>query len=254
MPILVQTIHDRILSALDAEDSERYIFEKDTKPAINFSVGYVTSLFNEAFGSSKLSPESLRELVKTKVWQANSYSRVAFNESEVGHKMWSLLAVYPKPVTNKKSFVPSGTADSVSKFRPDVSVVSMGKAAKRLTHEEWADGENNIFTAGNSILKGSLIEYAYLEFSDYTSSTYPGSADKLEITIRPSIPKAFVAMAYLKYPSLVSSIGDSIEFPESLTDLITEVALNKISTKQGDGTNLWQISAQNVNRLVSLMR
>jgi len=254
MPILAQTVHTKILSALDAEDSDRYLFDKDTKNAMNYAIGVLVTWFNSAFGQNKIAPESLREITKVKIWQANSYSRVSFNDSEVGHKMWTLLTVYPTPTINKKSITPSGGTNSASKFRPDVSLVEAGKPAKRLTLEEWGDNEGNAFMPGNNVLKGDMAEYAYLDFADYTSSSYVGNSDPNEITIRPSVANKFIAMGYLKYPSQVSLISDSIEFPESLTDLFVEIALNKISEKQGDNTNLYSVSAQNINKLTSLMR
>lgn len=254
MSVVAQTIHDRILSELDAEGSDRYTFAQDTKHAINSAIDILVSLFNEAFAENKLTPESLRELNFTKVWQANSYSRVAFNSSEVGHSMWSLIAVYPKPKVNKATVViPNTKSNSVSKFLPAVSFVS-GRSAKRLSQEEWGDNEKNAFMAGNSILAGDLVEYGYQDFSDYSSTSYPSSTDKKEITIRPDIPNSLVAISYLKYPNRVVTLSDSIEFPESLTELLVEIALNKISVKQNNGTNLYGVTAQNVSRLASLMR
>jgi hypothetical protein len=251
--ILASVIHSRILSKLDAEGSQRYTFDEDTKYAINSAMEELISWLNEAFGEKKLAPENLRELTKVKVWKANSYSRVSFNSAEVGHELWSIISVFPKPVVNKKSAVPAGGSDSESKFCPDVSFIGGAKPAKRLTHEQWADGENNAFMSGNSVLQGELAEYAYLDFSDYSSTTYPGNADKNEITIRPDVSNEFVAIGYLKYPNQVSAIGDSIEFPKSLTELITEIALSKIAEKQGEAPTI-QISTQNVNRLVSLIK
>lgn len=253
--IQASTINSRILSRLDAEDSDRYTFEQDIKPAINGSLEILVTMFNQAFGSNKLTPENLRELNKVKVWQTNTYSRIAFSPAETGHDLWSIIAVYPKCVTNKKSAIPSfGKGETISKLRTDVTMISSGKSAKRLTQEEWSDNEDNAFMGGNSLLKGDLQEYAYLDFADYTSSSYTGGSDKVEITIRPDVPNQFVAMAYLKYPNQVSLESDYIEFPKSLTELIVQIALSKIAEKQGDGTSLFQVSEQNINMLVSLIK
>lgn len=253
--ILASTIHSRLLAKLDAEGSDKYTFDQDTKYAINGAMEILITLFNQAFGENKLTPENLRELNKTKIWQANTFSRIAFNEDVVGHSMWTLIAVYPKPVVTKKTAIPAmGAVPTISKFRPDITLISSGKEAKRLTQEEWNENEDNAFMQGNNILKGTLQEYAYLDFADYTSTAYPGGTDKVEITVRPSVANQFVAMAYLKYPNQVNSMEDSIEFPLSLTELITELALSKIAEKQGDGTSAAQISQQNINLLVSLIK
>ena len=252
--ILVSTLNSRILSALDSEDSERYLFDQDIKPAINSAMETLITWLNQAFGENKLTPENLRELVNVKVWQANSYSRVSFNAAVVGHDLWTLLAIYPKPVLNKKLFTPGSTNNSESKYRPDVSFVSSNQAAKRLTLEEWNENQKNAFMPGNDLLQGDISEYGYLDASNYTSSTYPGNGDPVEWTIRPSVANQFVAIAYLKYPNQVATINDSIEFPKSLTELITELALNKISEKQSDGTNLAGQSVAAYTKLIALLK
>jgi len=254
MPILNQEIHNRCLSFLDAEGSDRYLWEQDTKPALKGAIETVVGLFNAAFAENKLTPENLRELVKIKVWQTNSFSRVSFDEAVVGHPLWSFLAVYPKIKTNQGASVSPSKNKAESKFRPELSFISSDKSAKRLNLEEWNQNVKNSFMPGNIILGGELTEYAYLDLGDFTSSTYVKAGDNLEITIRPNIPNELVAIAYLKYPTMPDLISGSIEFPQTLTDLITEITLNKISMKQGDGTNLWMTSSANINRLISLIK
>lgn len=254
MPILVQTINDRMISKLDAEGSDRYLFDQDIKPAINEAMEQLVTMFNQAFGDNKLTPEALRELIKIKVWQTNKYSRVSYDAAATGHPLWSIIAVYPEPKVNK-AVASSPTQDlAQSKLRKDISFISSTKSAKRLTHEEWNENSNNVFMPGNMILKGELSEYAYLDFGDYTSSSYSGAPSKVEITIRPDVSQKIVAIAYLKYPDQVSVIGDSIEFPESLTNLIVDMALRNIAYKQGDGTSLFSLSDRNVMALVNLIK
>lgn len=240
---------------LDAEGSERYLFEQDYKPAINDSMESLISMLNQAFADNKLTPESLRELVKVKVWQANKFSRVSYSAAETGHPLWTILAVYPKPTLNKGV---SGGApladDSVSVYRPDISYISSDKSAKRLTLEEWNENKQNLFMAGNTLLEGALSDFAYLDFADYTSSSYSGGGGVFEIEIRPSVSKELIAMAYLKYPNQVVNDTDVIEFPESLTDLITDLALQLIAYKQGDGTSLFVLTERNINKLVNLIK
>ena len=253
MSILVQEIVDRSKAALDAEGDERYLFDQDFKPAIRYACEWVVSAFNDAFAQNKLSGEALKELVKVSVWQTNQFSRVAFDETTVGKKLWSILAVYPNPKTIPfQSAVPLAVPEE-SRFYPNLSHESSISTAKRLTLEEWNDNQKNVFMAGNVTLVGDLVDYAYLDFADYSSSSYndPGI---YEIEIRPVLKNKFVTIAYLQRPVEISLISDSVEFPESLTNIITEKTLNYISYKQGDGTNLYGITEQDVNRLVTLMR
>ena len=255
MAILVQTIVDRMAAKLDAEGSQRYLFDQDYKPAINESMESLITMLNSAFAENKLTPESLRELVKVKVWQTNKFSRFSYSVSDTGHPLWSVLAVYPKPVVNKgvSGGAPTGD-DSKSVFRADLSYISSEKSAKRLTLEEWNENNKNVFMPGNTILKGDLQDYAYLDFADYSSSSYTGNNGVFELQVRPEIPNELVAMAYLKYPTQVATINDSIEFPESLTDLITDLALQFIAYKQGDTTSLYAVTDRNISKLVNLIR
>lgn len=255
MPIPVSTLNAQILADLDAEGSDRYLFDQDIKPAVNSAIDVVVALFNQAFADDKLSPEQLRELTKVRVWQASQYSRVAYSEADNGHPLWTIIAVYPKPVTNKNASSSSSNIKSFSKLRPDVSFLESFQSAKRLTLEEWNDNTLNVFMPGNTLLSvGGLTEYAYLDFADYSSTSYTGNNNLPEIQIRPAIPGELVAISYLKTPNRVSTINDSVEFPQSLTRLFVDICLNYISIKQGDSTNLFGITSQNVQRLSALMK
>lgn len=254
MPIQVQTLTGQILSKLDAEDSDRYTFAQDISFAINSAQETLVAIFNQAFGQNKLSPESLRELTKVKVWQTNSYSRFTYNKSDTGHSLWSIIGIYPKPKVNKGVSSSPVPDKSQSKFRPDLSYISSDKSCKRLTLEEWNSNTKNAFMPGNIILSGELSEYAYLDFADYTSTSYVGNTDKVEIQIRPDVSNELIALAYLKYPTPIVSINDVVEFPESLTTLIVDIALHNIAYKQGDQTTLYIVTDRSINQLVSLMK
>lgn len=255
MPILVSTIVNQTAADLDAEGSDRYLFDQDYLPAINSAIDTVVSLFNAAFAADKLSPEQLRELTKVRIWQASMYSRVSYNETDTGDSLWTVVAVYPKPTTNKLASSGSSSSPSTSKFRGDISFIKSDNSAKRLTLEEWNENRLNVFMPGNDLLSNTaLIEYAYLDFADYSSTSYTGNNNLPEIQIRPEIPNQLVAISYIKTPNRISTIGDSVEFPPSLTRLIVDITLNYISYKQGDQTTLFAVSEQNVNKLINLMR
>lgn len=254
MSILVQAINDRMLSLLDSEQSDRYLFDQDIKPAINGAMEILITMFNEAFGANKLTPECLRELSKVKMWQCNQFSRFSIADADVGGSLWTVTAIYPNPVTNQGASSSPPTDPSESQFRPDLSFISSTNACKRLTLEQWNTDSQNVFMPGNTILKNALSEYAYLDPNDYSSTSYTGNPNQVEWTIRPNIPNGLVAVGYVKYPTQVALITDSIEFPPALTDLIVDISLTKIATKQGDQTNLYGISSQYMTRLVSLIK
>ena len=247
--IPVQTIVDRVTSILDAEGSDRYLFDQDFKPAINLTKDWVVAVFNKAFADKKLSEENLKELVKTKIWTTSTFSRVHIDPSVVN--VWSILGIKPKPTVYPAASTPTvGVNPDTSTLELDVSYISSDFSARRLTVEEWNENKNNVFEAGNNILTTSFTEYAYLNQGDYSSTNYTTTG---EIEIRPNIPTEFIAITYLRYPSDITVIGDSIEFPQTLTDLIVNKVLNYISFKQGDQTNLFSVSGAEVATLVKLM-
>lgn len=254
MPILVQDIHNNMLAKLDAEGSDRYTFAQDTKFAINSASEIITTMFNQAFGSDKLSPECLKELVKVKIWQTNSYSRFAYNKADTGHSLWTIIGVFPEPKVNKSPASSPASDKSKSKYRADLTYISSDKSCKRSTLEEWNTNAKNVFMPGNTILSGELTEYAYLDFADYTSTSYLGNLDKMEIQIRPDVSNKLVALAYLKHPNPITSLSDFLEFPELLSTVITDVALHNLAYKQGDATNLYQITDRSITQLINLMK
>lgn len=255
MPIPVANIVSFMQADLDSEGSDRYLFDQDFKPAINGAIDIVVALFNQAFADKKLSPEQLRELVKVGIWQSNNYSRIAYKESEVGFPFWTIVAVYPKPITNNLASATVITDKSVSVFKKDISYIKSDYVAKRLTLEEWNDNKDNAFMPGNTLIQEStLSEFAYCDFADYGSASYTGNGDQPEITIRPDVSNELIAISFLKTPTKISLITDSLEFPTSLTQIITDIALNQISIKQGDQTTLFGITTQNVQRLIGLMK
>jgi len=342
--IYVSDIIDRLNSALDAEGSERYLFEQDFKPAINYSVEWLVSLFNSAFAANKLSEESLRELTRVGVWQTSQYSRVSFDPIEVGNRLWSIFGVMVDIETVLDGALPTAPSASQSVYVPNASFLSAEYIADRLTIEEKITNKDNPFSAGNSfVLCAGIRQYGYINFSDYTggynsikriqvkatsltatksfilddgstwdtittddddsysdiadawklqiigtdievsvvknsddtltisgndpsyritvlpvnNSTYLELIDnKAEIELIPEIEQELIAISYLKTPNKVT--GDeagiqAIEFPEVLMDMMTNKALQFISYKQGDATNLYGITQEDTKQLITLM-
>ena len=249
--IKTQTIVDRMKSVLDAEGSDRYLFEQDFKPAINSAIDWLVAVFNSAFSDKKLSEEDLRELVKTTIWQANSFSRIYFNQDDLGYKVWSIMAIMPNPVVTPSTSPPALAYPEKSSFRGDLSFVDSFDSASRASLESWNENRKNVFAAGNESLDNELRSYAYLGHGDYRSSNY--NSGGVEVQIRPSVAGKFVAVTFLKNPNDVTDITDDIEFPETIIDLLFQKALNFISFKQGDKTNLYSVTERDISTLVKLM-
>lgn len=251
MPIPVNNIVASMASQLDAEGSDRYTFAQDYVYAINYAINFSVAVFNRAFADNKISPESLRELTRVKIWQASQYSRVNYDPADTGHNLWTLLAIYPDAIVNGNAgVIPASPEKSI--YRPNLSYLSADKSAKRLSFEQWNSTKKNIFIQGNNTLQGELKEYAYLDMADYNSSTYTVSTPEFEI--RPSVAGKIVAMAYLKSPNEISTINDNIEFPDTMFDFLTQQALRYIAHKQGDQTTLYMVTSNEINQLATLFR
>jgi hypothetical protein len=253
MPILVQEIVNRSNAALDAEGSDRYLFDQDFKPAIRYAQEWVVLALNRGFEMNKHSGESLRELVKVSIWQANNFSRIAFDPVTMGHDLWSILALYPNPVVTPFSNPSPLPNKAESKYMPNLSLVSGKACTNRLTLEQWNDNVDNVFMPGNSVLSGPLSDFAYLNFADYSSSTY-SNPGKFELEIRPTVANKYVGMAYLRRPKEINLITDTMEFPEALMNVILEKTLQYVSWKQGDQTTLYLVTDRDVNRLMTLIQ
>lgn len=249
--IPVQEIVDRIASQLDAEGSDRYLFDQDYKPAINSAKDWVVAVFKKVFADKSMSEENLRELVKVKIFQTNKFSRVALDEALLGDNIWSILSVNPEAETYPNSTITTPANDYQSIYRDDLSYIKSNYSAKRLTFEEWENMRDNIFMAGSPSLTNSLKSYSYLSQSDFNSTNYSATAPEIEIS--PVLENKLVGIRYLKYPNDVSLLSDDLEFPRTLFDMIVSKAANFISIKQGDQTNLYTVTDRDVNYLIQLM-
>lgn len=245
--ISVQTVNDRMNATLDSEGSDRYLFDQDFKPAINSSVEWLVSVFNKAFADKKLSEEDLKELIVVRIWQANGFSRIHFDPTVVGDDLWSILRVSPEPEVYPQATPPALVTPITSVYRSDLMFVRSEHSARKMTLESWNENSKNIFEAGNITLTGSLKAYAYLTPITYSPAT------GTELEVRPDVSEKFVAVTYLQYPKEVSLITDQILLPKSLTNLVYEKALNFVSYKQGDQTNLYTVTARDVGILTQLM-
>jgi len=248
--IPAQQVVDLMKFQLDSEGSDRYLFSTDFKPAINSAIKWLVFVFNRAFESNKFSGENLRDLIKTRIWVANSFSRVSFDEAIVGDKLWSYLGVHPEPTVYPNGVPPVQPNVYTSAFIPSLSYISSDYSAKKLTLEQWNENKKNLFAAGNTTLTGDLKSYAYLTDVNYASTLY---LQAKEIEVRPSVASEFLAITYLKVPSDITLITDNIEFPSSLVTLLVQKSLNFIAIKQGDQTTLFSVTDKDVNLLINLI-
>jgi len=249
--ISVQAIVDRMNFELDSEGSDRYIFERDHLPAINAAQDWLVSLFNTAFAENKLSEESLRELTRTRVWITSNRSTFAFDAAAVGDYLWTVLAVFPEITYSGVLEAQPSLTKPV--YCTVVVFLDSTEQAKRITIEEYTEMKRSPFMAGSEILGwADYKEYAYVNFMDYDTAGV--LTDPVELRIAPAINNLPVAMSYLKYPTTITLITDDIEFPQTLTDLIVNKALQFIALKQGDeNATLYKLTSSEIGTLIGLM-
>lgn len=253
--ILTSTVIDRMLAALDAEGSDRYKFERDFRPAINYAIEFIISAMNSVLGDDKLSEENLRELVRTKVWQTSQFSRIHFSPDDIGEDIWSVMRISPEPLLNPETDPVVNPDPENSIFIPDVTFVRSEHAATRLTQEEWNDKDRNTFSPGNNKFADSKFKrYAYQNFATVRPGEFVDESSVIEeVEISPYLDSQLVAVTYLVYPQQITEESDNLPFPKTMLNLIVQKALNFVSSKQGDGTNLYQVSQTEIGQLLALM-
>jgi len=255
MPIPASTLASQIRFALDAEGADHYDDDRDIIPAINASTRWLEHVINDSLGEEKFGEEIFRDLTKSRVFQTSKDSRISFDDFP--HEVWTLLAVYPLPITDSTGagFVPPADTKQ-SALRIDLYHISSENSAKRLTVEQWNNNNGNPFESG---YEGDAIcderkEYAYLDPIDYGWDADEGALIK-EIEVRPALNQKNVTVVYVKKPTEITDLStDSVEFPDSVFQLIFNKSLQYISYKQGDQTNLFAVTQSDITQLVNTIR
>lgn len=247
--IAVKDLIRQMKSSLDAHGTDYYNVEDDYVPALIDAQQWVVSLLNQAFSRTKLSPEGLRWLKKSSVFQTSRYSRVALPAD-----LWTIVSVYPAIEWEPSNHTPEDLSEAEeSKLMIDLTMTRpTGGSAKRLTEEEWSQVSTNPFASGSSVLCSSLSGYSYRELASYNSSTY--QANGLEIEISPASPSQFVGITWIKNPVKPTGEDDYMDFPESLSKVLVDKALNFISRQQEDRTSIFEITQQELGAIVNLIR
>ncbi len=248
MSILVQDLVSRLESALDAEGSDHYLLEKDYIPSINSAVNWLISVINSSLGDKKLGEEIFRELKVVEVHTASRDSRISLKNFK--YEPWTILAVYLKITSRDYDGInaPSSPIQE-SVRRSDIYHVSSNDSAKRLTIEEWATNTGNPFAAGYDTKCSESTTYAYLDpfkYHNTTTGAYSSMQESPEIEIRPSVSEENTTIFYVRKPEAVQGVDDYIPFPDSVFSILFNKALQYISYKQGDQTNVYTVTSQDV--------
>jgi len=250
MPIASQDIADQMRFALDAEGSDHYDDTLDIIPAINAAVRWLVGVINVALGEKKISEESLSDISIARVMQTSKDSRIEIES--IPDEVWTILAIYPLPVTDSTGNPAVTQPDlKASVHRDDLYHVSSEYDAGRLTVEEWQSNKKNPFESGNIVVGTDcpdLVQFGYLNPIKYFKDT--GLTSVKDIEIRPYIPNELATVVYVKTPTVLTALNQSVELPDSVFQVLFNKALEYIAYKQGDGTTLNDISKADIQTLI----
>lgn len=154
--ILASDVFTDVKSFLDDDSSGRYDATLDLVPAINKAILYLITLFNTAFDAKKITPESLRELVYTKILPVTGTTTKKVDVTNITDNLWSILGVDPDPVVTTITPTPPAVAY-------DILNETRNRFAKRMTLEEWNDALADPFSAGTGVsVVSDLIKPGYI--------------------------------------------------------------------------------------------
>ena len=142
---------------VDDENSERYDFTSDYKPALNMAVRYIMSAFDRAFDRGVLAPTIFNELLVSLLFSPTQITgedavRIGLTSGLIVYeKLWRLVGVDPTPVI-------SGTTDYImagarlAKFVPLINSGGVNEDPFAAGYAEQADDlESFTYTHINTI-------------------------------------------------------------------------------------------------------
>jgi hypothetical protein len=244
---------------LDAEGSDRYLDVQDYVPAMNSAISRAMTAVGWAMANRKGSEEALRDLTYVRIFQTNSEGGVAISSlvPALGHSIWNVLGVYAQPETVPSNASPTAQPDNVSLYRPDVAWSGSGSPVERVTLEEVPVLRNNAFLSGNEVLASAPKRrtFAYYIVGNASSSNYNSGIGEIRVLPKSVTSKSLVAISYLSQPTELDANNypnATIEFPQSMKRTLADWALQYISWKQGDGTNLQMNAMKDAQELFQL--
>lgn len=248
-----QDIAKSIRFALDAENSDHYGDQEDIIPAINMAVKWCVLLAVSSYGIRKSVDEALSDLARADVFRTSSSGRIHIDEFP--KQVLGILSVNPLPQTEATGEDPPIMDDDKRSYlRPDLYHVDSEFSAYRSTKEAWEIADKNPFAAGYSgaSLCDSLKTYKYLSPVKYNPGLDPYVSG--EISIKPIVSKGLCTVFWAEDPTNIQVIGvNDIPLSPLFNTFVFNAALKYISYKQGDRTNLYMVTKEDVNQLLQAL-
>ena len=227
--ILASAIVADLEFLVDDENSDRYDFDKDYKPAINAAARYIMSAFDQAFERGILSPTVFGELLfGEKITPTTVIGLDASKVIVTPASIWRLVGVDPFPIFATNDYV--GPSKGLAKY---------------LTFDKASNPEEDPFEAG-SPQSTDVAQYSF-------TSIHTDASDS-NLIVRPELD-GDCAVVYLKIPTVVTITSSEIEFPYALYQPLLMKAYQYLMIQAGSEAQLQlQISDKDVKELVALLR
>jgi hypothetical protein len=238
---------------LDAHGTDYYDDDLHMIPAINAAVRWLMSVASVAFHQKRLSEELFKDVIRLKVYQTNSLSRI-----KITSEVYSILNVLPYPdcLPNNDAVLGGNIFDStdLSTGSEAKQFISCEYQCKRLTSEQWNLYKKNPFRAGNTVQSttlGELSSFAYYSPLEYGS--YGGGQVGSYIEISPAMNTKLCAVTFLETQAEISALSETLNFNENFLNILAFKATSFLTLKQGDGTTIHKVSEDEVLTLLSAL-
>jgi hypothetical protein len=238
---------------LDAHGTDYYDDDLHMIPAINAAIRWLMSVASVAFHQKRMSEELFKNVIKLKVYQTNSLSRI-----KIGTEVYSILNVLPYPtcLPNNDAVTGGNAFDSI-----DLSIgneakqfVSCEYQCKRLTSEQWNFNKKNPFRAGNTVQSTTLSELStFAYYSPLEYGTYGGGQVGSYIEISPAMDTKLCGVTFLETQDDVEALTDEINFDLNFLNILAFKTTSFLTLKQGDGTTIHKVSEDEVLTLLSAL-
>lgn len=250
MAILASELKTAMMAQLGVLGTQRYLDVPHFIPAIQGAQRRFNALVGSVFAENKGGEELFREITYTRIFQTNAYGGISLDAQALGHKVWSISAIYAEPsVEPTQDIIPS--PEAVSLWREGLTMRRAGRfPVRRITQEQAANTERSRFMPGNEVLaSGPRRSYAYYIVGNRSSASWaPGS---LEVAVVPEsiAGRKLMAVAYLRSVEEITSIGDEIPYPAAAFQILRDLALNELSVRQG-AQPLYNVTTQEIRTLL----
>lgn len=248
MAFLASEVIDRLKFALDSEDTNFYNESRDYVPAINSAILWTLSLIEKAYGTTRLNEEAILDSQEVAIYYTNNFSKF-----RVPDNCYGVLAVVVSPTVGGEQ-TPTYTDDYADFYADELAYQGGGYPASRLSLEKFNGAQYNPFSAGSNYYNCiDEDKYAYSTTFDFRYDKITGVNDSRNmVSIKPDHKRMPVAIFYLTTPALIVDGTSEIPFSKKLFNLVFEKALAFMSIKQGEGLNVAEHTASDIQLLVTL--